>query len=292
MTLRHLKIFVAVCKSKGITSAAKKLHIAQPSVSLAIKELEVYYGVRLFDRISKKIYITETGKQFLSYAQHIVSLFDELEKGFKNWDTIGTLRIGTSITIGNFLLPEYVKMFQELHPQIKVHAIIDNSAVIEEHIISNDVDFALIEGTVHNNNIITKKFMEDELVFICGANHPLAARDCIEVEELRKYEFILREKGSGGRELFESTMYIHNIEIKPICESISTQAIIRAVSEGYGLSVLPYLMVRNALRSGIIKKIEIKDISLNRQYYIIRHKNKFLTPAASDFIKLCEIPVF
>ena len=105
MTIRHLRIFVAVCEEGSVTKAANKLYLAQPSVSLAISELEKFYGVKLFDRISRRLYLTDKGKQFLNYTKHIIDLFDELENGMKNWGSSGALRIGSSITIGNYFFP-------------------------------------------------------------------------------------------------------------------------------------------------------------------------------------------
>lgn len=287
-TLRHLKIFVTVCDCNNVTAAAEKLYLAQPSVSLAISELEKYYGIKLFDRISRKLYITEPGKQLLTYATHIVSLFDDMEQEMKDWDSSGMLRIGSSITIGNYLLPRYVQMFQKQHPNIKIQVTIDNSEEIEGKVSSNSLDFALIEGVINNSQLIYNTFMDEELVLICGINHPLSNSQEIEIGKLRAYEFILREKGSGGRELFDSTMMLYGMEIKPIWESVSTQAIIKAVSLGLGLSVLPYLLVKNDLNSGNIKQVKIKNLSLKHQFHIIYHKNKFLTNSAKEFIDLCK----
>lgn len=288
MTLRHLKIFVTVCECNSVTGAAEKLYIAQPSVSLAISELEGYYGVKLFDRISRRLSITEIGKQFLSYATHIVSLFDEMEKGIKNWDTIGTLRVGASITIGNYLLPSYVQNFQKQHSQIKVYAVIDNSETIEKHILNNNIDLALIEGNVHNSQINQHKFMDDELILICGKNHSLSEKKTVNIHELKEQNFILRGKGSAGREVFESILRLHNIEIEPTWESTSTQAIIKAVRAGLGISVLPYLLVKEHLSDRNILQVKINDISLIRQFSVIYHKNKFLTNSAKEFIRLCS----
>lgn len=292
MTLKHLKIFVTVCDCNGITAAAEKLYLAQPSVSLAISELEKYYGIKLFDRISRKLYLTESGKQFLNYATHIVSLFDEMEKEIKNWDSFGMLRIGSSITIGNYLLPKYVQMFKQQHPNIKVQVTIDNSEEIEHRIMSNSIDFALVEGVIHSPQLKHNTFMEEELVLICGTNHPLYKLKEVKIEMLKDYEFILREKGSGGRELFDSTMLLHGMEIRPIWESVSTQAIIRAVSLGLGLSVLPNLLVEKDLKAGNIEQIKVKNLSLKHRFHVIYHKNKFLTNSAKEFINLCKAPTF
>jgi DNA-binding transcriptional LysR family regulator len=287
-----MKIFIAVCEYKSITLAAEKLYLAQPTVSLAISELEAHYGVKLFDRISRKLYLTELGMQFLNYATHIVSLFDEMEKGIKNWDYFGTLRIGASITIGTLLLPQYVSLFYQTYPHIKVHAVIDNSEEIEQRVMVNDIDFALIEGVIHNPHIKSLQFMEDEMILICGNNHVLSNTKQLNIEQLKKYDFILREKGSGTRELFDSTMLIHNIDIKPIWESVSTQAIVKAVSAGLGISVLPYRLVKSELETECIKHIIIKDVSFKRQFYIIYHENKFLTSSAKEFINLCKTHIF
>jgi DNA-binding transcriptional LysR family regulator len=286
MTLRHFKIFVSVCEYKSITVAAEKLFLAQPTVSLAIKEMEGYYGVKLFDRISRKLYLTEVGKQFLDYTTHIVSLYDEMEKGIKDWDSFDILRIGASITIGTYLLPKYVSECYITHPKIKIQVLIDNSAEIEKQVMENRVDFALIEGEIHNSQIISKKFMKDELILICGMNHPLAETEKIDLDQLGKYDFILREKGSGTRELFDSTMLINEIVIKPVWESVSTQAIIQAVTAGLGLSVLSYRMVESDLEMKHVKQIGINNVKFLRNFFIIYHKNKFLTNSAKEFMDL------
>ena len=137
MTLRHMKIYVAVFQHSNITRAAEELHLAQPSVSLAVKELEEYYGVRLFERRGRRILPTEAGREFYGYALHIASLFGEMETRIKNWDRIGTLRIGTSITIGTHILPELLHRFQEQFPEVRTEAEINNSSLIERRVLDN-----------------------------------------------------------------------------------------------------------------------------------------------------------
>ena len=210
MTLRHIKIFVAVCETGSATAAGEKLFIAQPSISLAISELEDYYGVKLFDRLSKRLYITEAGKHFLEYASHIVKIFEEMETEIRNFDTQGIIRIGASITIGNYLLPKYVEKFKRLHPNMEVQAIIANSDTIEENLMKNNIDLALIEGIIHSPYLKSIHFKEDELVLICGLSHPLAVRDEIELEDIKNEDLLLREKGSAGREICEKLKTVHD----------------------------------------------------------------------------------
>lgn len=288
MTLRHIKIFVAVCEAGSATAAGEKLFIAQPSISLAISELEDYYGVKLFDRLSKRLYITEAGKHFLEYAKHIVKIFEEMETEIRNFDTQGIIRIGASITIGNYLLPKYVEKFKKLHPNMEVQVIIANSDTIEENLIKNNIDLALIEGIIHSPYLKSIHFKEDELVLICGLSHTLALKDEIELDDIKNEDLLLREKGSAGREICDGLFATNGIEINILWESTSTQAIVRAVKSGLGLSILPYLLVKDNIERGEVKVIKIKDVSLKRNFSIIYHKNKFLTNSAKDFLDICK----
>lgn len=288
MTLRHMKIFVSVCKEKSITLAAKKLYISQPAVSNAIKELESYYGTPLFDRISKKLYLTESGKTVYQYAIHINSLFEALETSLKGSDSSGPLRIGSSITIGTHLMPDYIKKFSELFPQIQTFVTIDSSDIIEKLVLDNELDFALIEGIVHTNHIISKDFINDELIVICDVDNPLLKKRSLAVNDLSNQHFLMREKNSGTRELAESILSLHNFSLQPLWESSSTEAIIHGVCKGIGISILPLQLVTDYIFRKQIARLHIDNLVFHRQYHIIYHKNKFLTPASLEFMKLCN----
>jgi DNA-binding transcriptional LysR family regulator len=286
MTLRHLKIFVTVCTENSITLAAKKLYISQPAVSNTIKELESYYGAPLFDRISKKLYLTETGKTVFHYANHIISLFDELETSIKNADS-GNLRIGASITIGTFLIPDYIKEFSMRFPNLQAFVTIDSSDIIERLVLDNELDIALIEGIVHSEQLITKEFIDDELVVICDPNNRLLRKGCVSLEDLIDQPFLMREKNSGTRELTESILSLYNITVTPLWESSSTEAIVHGVSKGIGISILPLQLVQGYINRKEVARLYLDNVRFNRQYHIIYHKSKFLTPAAQEFITMC-----
>ena len=194
MTFRHLKIFVTVCETGSMTAAASQLFIAQPSISLAISEMEDYYGVKLFDRISRKLYLTENGRRALQYARHIIDLLDEMEQGVRDVDAMGRLKVGTSITIGTYLLPGYIKKLKQQYPALKVEASIANSGTIEQQILDNDIDVGIIEGVAHSPFILSESFAGDRLVFICPAGHEFAGKTLEELSEVRNQDFILREK--------------------------------------------------------------------------------------------------
>ena len=273
MTLRHMKIFVSVYQNNGITRASEELHLAQPSVSLAIRELEDYYGIRLFDRISRRLYVTEQGRMFYDYALHIVSLFDEMELGIRNWEHMGTLRIGSSITIGNFLLPGLVKKFTNTHPKNKVNVSVHNSSYIEDCILNNRIDFALIEGIPESPQIVRDPFMNDRLCLICGKAHPLASRDAVPLAELEQHNFILREPGSGGREILESLLTGFQIHLNAAWESVSTQAIVKAVAEGLGISFLYEAAIQREVAENTLGIIPLKGRPIEHDISFIRLKD-------------------
>lgn len=288
MTIRHLKIFVAVCKEGSVTKAGQRLFMAQPTVSFAVSELEKYYGVRLFDRISKRLYLTDAGRKLLPYAQHIVSLFDEMEAGVRDGDNSGVLRVGASIAIGNCLLPGLLKTFAARRPGIDVKIQIDNSEKIERSVLDNRIDFGLIEGVSHSSQLVSEAFRDDELVLLFAPGHRWEAQAAVKPGELKGEPFLMRERGSGGREIVESALLLHDIEMEPAWESTSTQAIVQAVANGFGVAVLPLLLVENYLKQGTLLTRPIEGTSLKRKLAVIRHKNKYITDAMQEFIRLCH----
>lgn len=287
MTLRHLKIYIAVCDLGSITAASESLYIAQPSVSCAIRELEEHYSMRFFDRISRKLFITEPGEQLLSYARHIVSLFDQLEKGMREWNPTA-LHIGASITTGTCFLPWLSRQFSSLYPNIKLNVEINNSTTLVKKTLANQFDFSLIEGVCQAKQLVKIPFLNDALLLICGKTHKLYGKNAITPQALANLDFILREKGSGTRDLFDSAMILEGLQIQPIWESVSTEAIISAVCAGIGVSVLPSRLIEREISSGLIWPIQIDGVCLSKDFTIIHHQNKFLSHAAHAFISLCQ----
>lgn len=288
MTLRHLKIFITVVDLGSMTAASEALFITQPTVSQAISELENYYGVKLFDRLSRRLYITEMGKKLLSYARHMIVLFDEMEQAMKNPDKNGLIKVGSSITVSTYLLPKLVKVFSDRFPSIRVKAVSKNTKDIESLLIKNDIDFAVVEGAVHTSDIISKAFMDDELVLVCGKGHPLYKAGRISIFELSKFYFIVREQGSGTRELFENTMAAHNIKWQCAWECNGSDSLKSAASNGIGIAVLSKQLVEDEVRAGNLSIIKVDQLDLRRKFCIIYHKNKFLTESMKAFFDLCH----
>lgn len=288
MTVRHMKIFVAVCEENSITKAAEKLHIAQPAVSIAVKEIEEYYDVRLFDRISRRLYLTDIGRSFLEYATHIVSLFDDMENNMRQWERSGKLRIGASITVGTHLMPQYVSAFYKIHPQSNIEVFIGSSDLIEKKILQSELDFALIEGTVHSDCILCDTYRKDRLVVICSPSDPLCENETVTMEQLLSRPLLLRERGSGTRELFDHVLASLEYTYTPSWESTSTEALVNAAREGLGVSVLPYMLVQDELKKGAVVELQVENLHFDRGFHIIYHKNKLLANPAKEFIEMCR----
>ncbi|MGB8452442.1 MAG: LysR family transcriptional regulator [Anaerocolumna sp.] len=288
MTIRHMKIFLQVYQTQNITRAAEIMHMTQPAVTRSIQEIEAYYGVCLFERINRRLFVTESGKQLYAQALHIVDSFDMMEKGLRNWDSFGVLRVGASITLGNYLLPELVCQFQKQRPNIQVQVTVANGAILQKALLVNQLDIALLEGGVSEPELQTEVFEKDHLVLIVSPSHPLLTQEKIVLKDLLPYHFLLREKGSVGRTFLDNVFAIRGITLHPLWESASTQAIVKAVGYGIGLSILPEQLVCSDITAGTIGTREIMDESFDRLNYLVWHKNKYLTTAAQEFIALCK----
>ena len=284
-----MKIFEAVFRHSNITKAAEELHLAQPSVSVAVRELEEYYGICLFERLGRRIVPTELGKEFYGYALHIVSLFDEMEQKIRNWDALGVIRIGASITIGTHILPPLLKQYQALYPELRTEVTIGKSAVIEQHILENKIDIGLIENQSEHPDINVLPFMEDYMQAVVAPDHPLAGCSQVTLEQLAQYPFLMREKGSAGREILDACFALEQITVHPLWESASTQAIVRGVAEGLGVAVLPCLLVRKNIEEHTVKMIPFPQ-PLTRKLNLIWHRSKYLTDNMNAFIELCKNP--
>ena len=289
MTIRHMRIFQEVCRCGcNTTRAAEALHITQPAVSLAIRELESYYGVVLFDRIGRRLVLTETGRRFQQYGLRIVDLFDTMERELRNGDRFGLLRVGASITIGSQFLPHYVRTFRYLYPGVQVRAEVEDSRTLEERLLTSSLDLALMEGRPQNPAILWEDYMQDRLVVVCPNNGTFRQNQVLTPEEFQKQDFLLRERGSGTREEFERIAAGAGLSVTPVWEATSTTALVNAVICGLGISVLPYRMVCGPLRRGRIVTVQVQGLDLRRCFCIARHKDKYLTPLCANFIQLCR----
>lgn len=284
MTIRHLKIFIEVARCGTMRQAARNLYISQPSVSQAIKELEEYYNTTLFDRLSNKIYITENGRLLLSYATQIYDLYNNLDSAMKNVILFPKLRVGGSVTVGTVTLVDIIKKIQQINPDIDIRVTIDNTTSIENKILDSELDIAVVEGSVTNEDIISKTICQDEILMAVGKSHPFYKINNVTLEMLEGQSLISREQGSADRNQFEQLLHEHNIHMQKKWSCTNTEAIKNAVINGLGIAIISRRLISDELDSGEIKAISIDKVNVTREFRLIYHKNKLISPPMKLFM--------
>ena len=288
MNLRHLRIFKTVCEEESITKASEKLFMTQPAVSHAINELECYLGICLFDRISRRLYLNETGKLFLGKAIKLLDLYDDLEQNSKELEDNATIKIGSSITIANFILPKAIANFETVCKNTPTKVIIDNARNIENMLLKNEIDLGLIEGVIYKEELIKIPFSNYGLAVLCSPEHKFVLEKSVDVNTLIKERLLLREEGSAIRDVFDSALLLHNITVNPEWTSVNSQALIHAVKQNLGISVLPKILVENELSSGELFEVKVNDFELISVNHIVFHKDKIQTKNYKTLIEIIK----
>ena len=288
MTIRHLRVFVAVCRERGVTRAAQRLHMTQPAVTRAIQELERHYGVRLFERLGRRLSLTACGERAFAEAVHLVDAFEGMERGLRSWEEQGVLRVGATITLGTVLLPAAAAAFERRHPALRVEARVARGEEIRAALLDNRLDLALVEGELGDARLLEERFLEDRLVLVAPPGDPLLARERLRLADLGERRLLLREPGSAGRALVEHVFAARGVPLAPLWESASTRALVRAAEAGLGVALLPERPVRGDIAAGRVGTRAVEDEPFVRGNYLVRHRSKFLTPGAQEFLALCR----
>jgi len=287
MTIRHLKIFIAVAETGKMSTAAAKFYVSQPTVSQAIRELEDHYGTLLFQRISKKLYITDAGKNLLTYARMVVNQFDDLEdnmlKGFSE-----KLRIGATITVGSCIMPEIIKQYQKIKPGVETFVYVNNTKAIEEKLLKSELDIGIVEGQIKSHDLVVTPEINDYLVIVCGKNHRFSGCRSIFMKDLEKESFVLREEGSGTRELFLNHMSKCGIRLKVCWEAACPDMIKKAVIENNYLTAISARLIEEEAKKGKLYVIKSNKQALDRSFSLVYYKNKFVNENMKSLMYLLE----
>lgn len=288
ITIRHLKIFVTVYDERSMTVAGRKLFISQPTVSQAIHELESMYKVVLFERLSRKLYPTSTGEKLYQYANHIIKLIDGMEESLREDSIKKKLFIGANYTAGTVLIHTCIEQFKILNPSSEIKVVVNKSSVITNMLRKNELDLAVIEELDNPSDLIQDIFYDDKIVIVADPEYHLFEKKVITANDIANEPLLLREKGTGVRDLFESNMSQLGLFISPYWESTSAVALINATKNKFGITVLPFQIVKEYIASGELKELKVEGLEQNRKLAIVYHKNKFLTDAIQDFIRICH----
>jgi LysR family transcriptional regulator, transcriptional activator of the cysJI operon len=292
LKIENLKIFCLVVDEGSISQAARLSFISQPAVTRQIHQLEDFYGTLLFNRDEGKLKVTEAGKMLYPFAKSIVNEFNHSKEVIQQ--SIGeyneNLRVGASLTIGEFLLPNLLGRFKKQQPEIKVTLTIKNTPNILNDLSNDVIDLALVEGIVENSDFIVEKFADDELILVCPTDHPWKNRNSIKIEELGNERMIWREAISGTRLIVENALREYGIldKIESYMEISSTQAIKSAVEAGLGISILPRLTVARELDQGILQEVKIAGIDITRNLWLVKKNKRFNKIGVSHFMELIK----
>lgn len=288
MDIKHLRIYVEVCRYESITKASRVLNMNEPSVSLAIRQIESYYGVKLFDRMNRRLYITTSGEALLYYATNIVEQFEAAKNSIQDTDNISELKIGSNVLLGEILLPGLLKTYISLYPEVKVSSIISNTTGIEDKLLKNELDLALVDNLISSDKFNRMLILKEEMIVVCSPQYFNITSNQLSLLELSKEKLLLRENGSGTRDSVDQTFKSAGLTICPVIESISNTALIEAAINGLGMLIISYKLIEKELLAGTLIPIKITDGTFLRNYYMIHHKNKYISKSMNRFIDLIK----
>jgi LysR family transcriptional regulator, transcriptional activator of the cysJI operon len=294
MNLHLLRIFCAVAEQRSFSRAARTLFISQPAVSKAVRELEHQLDLPLIERGAggaRGVRLTESGQALLDHARGIFALeraaSDEVRArvGLKR----GRLMVGASTTIAGYWLPPYAAEFARQYPSIQLQVRVGNTQAIAQALVGCEIDLALVEGAIDDPRIDAAHWRDDELQIIAHARAPLARRRRPKPEELNAQLWLVREPGSGTREVTDRIMRAHRIEPERTVEYASNEGIARAVAAGMGIAMLPARVLRELTRMGEVKALSLPHslaAALLRPLYLLQLKQRPPSPLVRGFCQL------
>ena len=286
MTIKHLRIFIAVCEYGSTTKASEALFIVQPTVSHTITELERFYKVRLFDRVNQRLVLTEVGRELLIKAKGIVAEFEDFEAIATSGGQSTCVKIGSSLTLGQTVIPKLLQYIEREGLVIEPPVMIRSAGAIERELEQGNLDFGIVSDIVSSPYLISTPLAQDRFVFV--ANYGLELPEELTLAELCEYPLFLREEGSSTRSFLEGVMAEYGIKVKPRIDSSNNQALVSALYMSNGIAFLPYSYVSGHIKRKKLKEVKVRDFTANRANYLVIHKNKKLNAfqqLAYDIIK-------
>jgi len=285
--LRQLEIFVAISRTESVSRAAEELAMSQSATSTALGEFERQFNLQLFDRVGKTLKLNEAGQQLLPRAVELLDRAREIEELLEGNAGFGHMKIGATLTVGNYLITMLVAQFLQEYPDSRIQLQVHNTRTIVQEIANHGLDIGLIEGDCHHPDIEVETWIADELVVFASPDHPLAGRKA-SIERLLQEPWILREKGSGTRETFDRAFRNYHAKLNIRLELEHTEAIKRAVESGLGIGCISHLALKDAFRRGSLVPLATPALDLGRNFYFVWHKQKYQTAGMREFLALCR----
>ena len=281
LTLRQMQIFLNVVKSGHLTNVAKEMKLSQSAISMSIKELESILGRPVFDRINKKLVLNEVGRAFHKEIDPIFKKFSDIEYEFKNSENKGMIRVGASTTIVDYLMPSIICSYMSAYPDVKITLKEGNTKEIAAMIEDGSIDVGFVEGLVSGSNIIKEKIGVDELIVVT-ADKNLAA-SCY-IDELAEKRWVLREEGSGTREVFLNYIKEKVDDLNVFFELGHTESIKSILMNRECLTCISKISVENEINDGKLYQVDVKNFECKRDFLMIYHKDKYHSTLFEKFL--------
>jgi len=284
LTLRQLKVFESVARHLNYTRAAEELHLTQPAVSMQVKQLEESLGAALFEQLGKRIHLTETGKEVLTYARNITQQLDELEAVLNHQKGLSGGRLRVSVaTTANYFVPILLGSFSRRHPDITVSLDVTNRETLLRQLSENLVDLVIMGRPPAQADVEAEVFMDNPLVIVAPPGHPLAREKKIPLRRLQEEVFLVREPGSGTRVAMERFFSERSMHLKTGMEVGSNEAIKQSVQARLGLGLLSRATVDQELALGQLVVLDVAEFPIMRHWYMVHRRGKRLSPVARAF---------
>ena len=279
MDFRNLTTFVQVAELCSFTRAAENLGYSQSTVSFQIKQLENELGVQLFERIGHTVQLTDDGRDALAYAQEICRISLEMAQSPERRNQVqGLVRIAMSDSMCSYLMEKSYTQFHRVYPDIAVKVITAGTTEMYRMLEHNEVDVVCtLDNHLYNTSYVIACEQKENVHFVCAADHPLAQKKGVEVQELLEQRFILTEKGMSYRRMMDERMARESIEIKPILEMGSTDQICRLVGENHGISFLPDFVTEKSVRAGEIVRMDVPGFDVDLWKQLVYHRDKWMS---------------
>lgn len=289
-SLRQLEVFLAAAHFENITKAAQHLSMSQSAASSALKELEQQFDIQLFDRVGKRLQLNELGRLVRPQAEALVAQGRELETALQQHQQPGNLKVGATLSIGNYLAVNIMARYMSDHPAAKVTLDVENTAAIARKLLNFELDLGLVEGELQHPDLEVIPWRKDELVVFASPDHPLVQAGVTELsdQQLKAASWILRETGSGTRQTFDRIMSGILPELTVLLELQHTEAIKRAVEAGLGLGCLSRVTLQDAFRRGTLVPLKVPQRDTGRLFYFVLHKQKYRSAGISHWLTLCQ----
>ncbi|MNJ43112.1 HTH-type transcriptional regulator CysL [compost metagenome] len=286
MIVDTLRVFVTVAEQRHFSKAAELLNMSQPGVSQHIRNMENELGTKLMLRSPKQVKLTEEGTILYRKAKQILGLYEEAKQQIHLLHEVvtGSIQIGASFTIGEYILPRLLAKFAEQYPEVDLQLTIGNTEEIVAAIRANELDLALVEGIVSDHpDLIILPYMQDEMILVAAPKHPLSLLPTVNPADLADQNWIIREAGSGTRAFSDHFLQVNELQARRSYVFNSSQGVKEAVSAGLGIAVLSRLTVRKELDNGELREIAFNGPAMKRELSFIRNRQGSLTLAAEVF---------